>query len=668
MKKITSYFTCTNLTLPSGTSTPVSTEDQSTSSSPQAKKLKIDSESSVKTPSHKENDIGLFTNPQQPLSDKTKHMLLTDCWNPGKEYIFPKLVVGKQTRSFKFNWLEDNKWLAYSEKFDGGFCKFCVMFAPSFVTKADQRLLGFVTTPLKKFKDAKEMFRLHESTQYHKRSVEFAEEFSKVYNHEKEDIRNQLSSHRKIAVETNRRRLRHIVACVEFCGRQELPLRGKVDSGSFDISKCSPQEGTFRAALRLRISERDEVCQSLFQCAPRNATYMSPQIQNEMIEIMGQQIETQIVTDVKKARFFSVLVDETIDVSRCQQLSLSLRYVHENNLREEFVTFVIVQSTTGTDLAETIFNTLHSLGLDSSFLRGQGYDGASNMSGRFSGVQSIIRNKHPLAMYTHCSSHLLNLAVCSAASTPAIRNAFGTVQSCGNFFARSAQRSNALMTKIEGSLEGVSHSRLQPLCETRWVERHEALIIFLELFPAVVEVLEEIQSDSCGDSSCNASILLNSITSCGFVIALICMEKVAALLMPLSRQLQSVDLDIFKVNELISDILSHLATWRRESEQEFSSIFHEANNLCKKFDIMMKIPRLTSRQTLRSNYVTDSPESYFRASIFVPYLDHVIMELSERFEDQRLRCASLWCILPKYLSTSSSESILKLIEVINCFT
>lgn len=38
---------------------------------------------------------------------------------------------------------------------------------------------------------------------------------------------------------------------------------------------------------------------------------------------------------------------------------------------------------------------------------GQGYDGASNMAGQFKGVQAIIRNKYPNALYVHCLAHFL---------------------------------------------------------------------------------------------------------------------------------------------------------------------------------------------------------------------------------------------------------------------
>jgi len=44
-------------------------------------------------------------------------------------------------------------------------------------------------------------------------------------------------------------------------------------------------------------------------------------------------------------------------------------------------------------------------------LVGQGYDGASVMSGRQNGVAKLIKDKAILTLYIHCHAHRLNLAL-----------------------------------------------------------------------------------------------------------------------------------------------------------------------------------------------------------------------------------------------------------------
>ena len=44
------------------------------------------------------------------------------------------------------------------------------------------------------------------------------------------------------------------------------------------------------------------------------------------------------------------------------------------------------------------------------------------MSGKNAGVQALIRQKQPKALYTHCAGHSLNLAIATSCSVPIIRN------------------------------------------------------------------------------------------------------------------------------------------------------------------------------------------------------------------------------------------------------
>lgn len=123
------------------------------------------------------------------------------------------------------------------------------------------------------------------------------------------------------------------------------------------------------------------------ESAARNATYMSPDIQNEILVICGKMIQNQIVKKVNEARGFSVLADETTHISGLEQLSICVRYVEKTDsiltIREDFLCFTPVSSTTGELIPSTLLTSLQELGIDTSFLIGQGYDGAAAMSGQF---------------------------------------------------------------------------------------------------------------------------------------------------------------------------------------------------------------------------------------------------------------------------------------------
>lgn len=130
-----------------------------------------------------------------------------------------------------------------------------------------------------------------------------------------------------------------------------------------------------------------------------------------------------LVQRVRCARFFSVLADETTDAGRKEQLSISLRFVEEGKLQEEFLCFTEVTDLTGRGLGFTIMNEMRTRDLGLENLVGQGYDGASAMSGAFNGAHAVICLEYPLATYVHCSNHVLNLCLSHGSREQAVRNA-----------------------------------------------------------------------------------------------------------------------------------------------------------------------------------------------------------------------------------------------------
>ena len=82
---------------------------------------------------------------------------------------------------------------------------------------------------------------------------------------------------------------------------------------------------------------------------------------------------------------FCILVDETRDESMKEQMAVVLRYVNTNGfVREQFFGIVHIVDTTAVTLKNEIYYLFSNYCLDIQNIRGQGYDGASNM--RVSGM------------------------------------------------------------------------------------------------------------------------------------------------------------------------------------------------------------------------------------------------------------------------------------------
>lgn len=103
--------------------------------------------------------------------------------------------------------------------------------------------------------------------------------------------------------------------------------------------------------------------------------------------------------------------------------------------------FLKIEKHTAEYLQEIVLNNLKQLGLDIENCRGQSYDNAVNMSGKYNGLQARIRTLSPTAVYVPSTNHSLNLVlnfaceVCSQAV-----DYFNLVQNIYTFFSSSTHR------------------------------------------------------------------------------------------------------------------------------------------------------------------------------------------------------------------------------------
>ena len=84
------------------------------------------------------------------------------------------------------------------------------------------------------------------------------------------------------------------------------------------------------------------------------------------------------------------MVDETKDISKKEQVTFVLRCIDskEATIHEYFLTFVEATSLDAKSLTQYIVDTITKHQLDLTCIVSQGYDGASVMSGKCSGVHT----------------------------------------------------------------------------------------------------------------------------------------------------------------------------------------------------------------------------------------------------------------------------------------
>lgn len=210
-------------------------------------------------------------------------------------------------------------------------------------------------------------------------------------------------------------------------------------------------------------------------------------------------IQNCILKDVREAKFYSVIADEAVDCANDEQLAISVRYVDSNcKPQEKFLTFCeCISGVTGRDIADNILANLNNWQLETANMCGQAYDGAGAMSGTVKGAAARIMAQCPKAHYTHCAAHRLNLCVVKCCTIREVSNAMDCADGVVCFFKFSPKRQTFLEKCIDddnrsGSGSNEKRKKLKELCNTRWVERHDAFEVFVNLYKPLVNCLETI--------------------------------------------------------------------------------------------------------------------------------------------------------------------------------
>ena len=308
------------------------------------------------------------------------------------------------------------------------------------------------------------------------------------------------------------------------------------------------------------------------------------------------------------------------------------------------------------DIADSILETLNNLGL--SLSGGQGYDGASTMSGAKSGVQARIREQQPMALYTHCAGHSFNLAILNSCSIPCIRNCIDQIKSLTLFVKHSPKREGLL--KVIVSTNTVHHSSRVPLlsvCITRWVENIDGWERFSTAHPFLIKMCEVIlygdpdyplyNDNWPTEDKRNALAFLKGLESFEFIFSMVALSRCLMYLRDAVVGVQGVGQDIVSGVRSVMECCKELEGVRENVDHFSCRVFEHASRIAETSGITVSMPRVSTLQRHRSNPEYASVDDYFKKTVTIPFLDQLI---SSRFTKHSKQAASLQNLVPINIS------------------
>ena len=234
--------------------------------------------------------------------------------------------------------------------------------------------------------------------------------------------------------------------------------------------------------------------------------YTSPDVQNEILRIMALSILRDISSELA-GKWFTIMIDETTDVSNAEQMVFCLRYVDANlEVHEQFIGLYNLERTNAEMIVSVVEDVLLRMNLSITNCRGQCYDGASNMSGIRTGVATRINALESRALYTHCYGHALNLAVQDTLkSIKVMEQCLEIVHEITKLVKKSPNR-DAIFKHIKDEISGDAVPGIRLLCPTRWTVRAEAFSSISDNYRALV-LCWDAAREATKDSEARARIM-----------------------------------------------------------------------------------------------------------------------------------------------------------------
>lgn len=565
---------------------------------------------------------------------------------------FPQSLIGGKMRRFNPQWYNEfGTWLEYSESKDAVFCLHCYLFN---CEQGDGRG-GRDSFTGEGFSNWKDKQRLHKHIgkvgSIHKLCFSAAKDLMNQNQH----IDIVVSNISDKAKQDYRIRLNASIRCVRYLLRQGLAFRGH------DETNASMNQGNFLELVKFLCESNEEVNNVSLNNAPENLKMIAPSIQKDITNVAATLVTRAIISDIGD-NFFSILVDEARDISIKEQMAIVLRYVNCNgDIIERFLGLVHVSDTTASALKETIELIFAKNGLSLSKIRGQGYDGASNMSGQFSGLKSLILVENKSAYYVHCFAHQLQLALVGCAKKVyALTDFFNFIPLVCNAVSASCKRADILRDKqfnemvksiaIDDVQSGRGLNQQMSLSrpgDTRWSSHYRSLVSLYTLFDPVLDVLEIIKDDTTlmHAKRSEASGLMMRMQTFEFVLLLNMMINVLAITNELSQALQRKDQDIVNAMNLVKVSKMLLQKTR---DNGWDNLFEKTSTFCIKHDI--DIPDMGSEFALQGRAKRRGSVTHlhhYKVDIFYAVIDTQLEELNDRFSEvssNLLKCMA--CLNP----------------------
>ena len=445
--------------------------------------------------------------------------------------------------------------------------------------------------------------------------------------------------------------LTRLLSCIKYLAEHDIAIRG---TGGHEYLG-DQKNGSFLSLVELVAIYDVVLAEHLNRIKLRKNSdhYLGKNIQNEFIQLLGDKVLEEIISQIKQDRYYAIILDCTPDANHDEQMTMVIRHVHITNdfdvvIHEHFTGFIVVKNSTSSALTKLLLQRLTEMGLDIQNSKGQGYDNGANMAGKKNGVQKRVLELNAQARFVPCSCHSLNLVLSDCAKSNHVYiSFFGALQ---KLYAKlSASISQWQILKKECPLVVKYPST------TRWESKINSVkVVHLNLV-GIIKTLHKILETVCDPKDCSdIEGLLHQLTSFESLVTCCIWHKVLSQVNFVSKSLQASKMNINQAIILLEGCLNTLKQFRLFG---FNDVIAEAQEIAKEVNSQLSfitIPLDFKQQRIQihrrmadetgNDSVTYTPQKKYEVECFSTMVDKFISSISNRFEQlkqYKLECGLL---------------------------
>lgn len=194
---------------------------------------------------------------------------------------------------------------------------------------------------------------------------------------------------------------------------------------------------------------------------------------------------------------------------------------------------------------------------------------------------------------------------------------------------------------------------LKEICHSQWTGSHDAFEILVDLLQALVLCLDGINSDTnIRWDNCiagRASVLCSAVTDFDFIMTIVVLKNVLPFTRAFGKNLPGQTSAVFLAASSLTAVLHSQNEVMENIEVYHEFWLEEATNLATKLDIQKKLPG-KSRRAQQGNLESQlTSESYYKDTLAVPTVEHIIQELKDIFSEQHLKALKCLSLLPSVM-------------------